>query len=123
VHTVGPWTIESDHDIDRGERYDYARTLVAANGRTLMCDAREHSVTPDTDEDWHLIAAAPDLLAVLEQFKRGEFGCYCMPDVRDLSADFVHSTRCQAATAAECKAIGLAKSAAPPRVTVSKLDT
>lgn len=52
-HTHGPWRI--DH---RGED----RYLLSAEGDSLMCDMRYYPWCPEEEADWHLIAAAPELL-------------------------------------------------------------
>lgn len=48
--------VESD-----GDKY-----LRDADGNSLMCDMNYYPWTPNSESDWQLIAAAPDLLAALE---------------------------------------------------------
>jgi hypothetical protein len=60
-HTPGPWRIECDGDT----RYsDW--NMVGADGTSLMCNTQYYPWTPTKDEDWHLIVAAPELLAALK---------------------------------------------------------
>jgi len=58
-HTPGPWRIE----LRGGDKYLYG---AEPEQSALMCDMSYYPWTPDTDADWHLIAAAPDLLAALK---------------------------------------------------------
>jgi hypothetical protein len=58
-HTPGPWTWERD---DSG----WADVLVGAGGAVVI-DA-DDTVSPVLEDDARLIAAAPDLLAALEEF-------------------------------------------------------
>lgn len=56
-HTPGPWIFTVEND----DRY------IRANGDTMMCDAPYYPWCPSGDANWHLIAAAPDLLAALKK--------------------------------------------------------
>lgn len=55
-HSPAPWKFES------GE----CRTINDASGESLMGDECYYPWAPTEDADWHLIAAAPDLLSELE---------------------------------------------------------
>ena len=52
-HTPGPWRIKHDHG---------SMHLKAADNTSLMCDETYYPWVPDNLSDWHLIAAAPDML-------------------------------------------------------------
>jgi len=56
THTPGPWTIEREH----GDR-----VLRAPDGTALMCDMQFYPWVPDSEADWNLIAAAPEMLEAL----------------------------------------------------------
>ena len=56
-HSPGPWTIKHDG----GDR-----TLIDAGGSSLMNDTSYYPSCPTSDEDWNLIAAAPELLEALK---------------------------------------------------------
>jgi hypothetical protein len=54
-HSNGPWKIERKG----GNRY----LRIADQFETaIMCDEQYYPWVPDSDDDWHLIAAAPELL-------------------------------------------------------------
>jgi hypothetical protein len=57
THTPGPWLFEKGED-----------RHIRASGQpgSLMCDAQYYPWVPGSDADWHLIAAAPDMLVALE---------------------------------------------------------
>lgn len=55
-HTPGPWTYERDG----GDRY-----IRAVNGESLQCDTPFYPWVSSNEADWHLIAAAPDMLGAL----------------------------------------------------------
>lgn len=54
-HTKGPWTFEKGGDCN---------IIRSVSGEALMGDAQYYPWAPEKDADWHLIAAAPDLLRV-----------------------------------------------------------
>lgn len=54
-HTPGPWTFTIEND----DRY------IRAGGDSMMCDTPYYPYCPSGDANWHLIAAAPDLLREL----------------------------------------------------------
>jgi len=58
-YTKGRWLFKSDGD----------RTIVA-DGKSIMCDTSYYPWCPDADADWHLIAAAPELLEALKAAKK-----------------------------------------------------
>jgi hypothetical protein len=62
AHTPGPWTIRRED----GDRYLESPGHFGA----LMCDTQYYPWTPDSDEDWNLIAAAPELLEALIEIRR-----------------------------------------------------
>lgn len=55
-HTKGPWEFCED---------DCGDWRIYADGRAIMGDAQNYPWVPESDADWHLIAAAPDLLEAL----------------------------------------------------------
>ena len=55
----GPWNWKWDE----GDR-----KLYNANGRCIMCDTSYYPWTPQTDEEWSLIAAAPEMFEALQKF-------------------------------------------------------
>lgn len=56
-HTPGPWRVS----------YERGTTQIrTANNESIMCDETYYPWVPKNDADWHLIAAAPDLLEALE---------------------------------------------------------
>jgi len=57
-HTPGPWTIN---------HRDGSTKLDTPEG-CIMCDEQYYPWTPDKDEDWRLIAASPDMLALLKRY-------------------------------------------------------
>jgi hypothetical protein len=60
-HTPGPWTYE---------RRDCERYIHTRNGEALQCDARYYPWVSANEADWHLIAAAPELLKALSEMVR-----------------------------------------------------
>lgn len=48
------------------------RTMRNAEDTAIMCDAEYYPWTPDSNAEWNLIAAAPDLLAALVR-SRGQW--------------------------------------------------
>jgi hypothetical protein len=56
-HSPGPWKFTGSGD---------ARRIMSATDEALMGDERHYPWCPDSDEDWRLIAAAPDLLEACE---------------------------------------------------------
>ncbi len=50
--TPGPWVFE----------YEGADKYITAQGKSLMCDMDYYPWNSDNEHDWHLIAAAPELL-------------------------------------------------------------
>ncbi len=74
-HTPGPWMLHRDTDIGKYRKYDYMR-IDTPDGKTLMCGMPHEQWCPDNDADWRLIAAAPDMLAVLKTISRG-LCCVC----------------------------------------------
>ena len=62
-HTPGPWFLS----------YDQGRTrdVIAENGKPTICMVRNSWVSADQYQaNCHLIAAAPDLLAVLQELEQ-----------------------------------------------------
>ena len=55
--TPGPWRVE----------YKYGDMAIIADGDSIMCDMTYYPLVPDNPNDWHLIAAAPDLYDALEK--------------------------------------------------------
>ena len=61
-HTKGPWvTIQNTDSLG-----DKCRYIVAADGTHVMGDERYYPWCPYEESDWHLIAAAPELLEALK---------------------------------------------------------
>ena len=58
--TPGPWRLHFDEDHVRHIKTD-------TTPGSLMCDMQYYPWCPDNLDDWHLIAAAPDLLAALRK--------------------------------------------------------
>lgn len=58
-HTPGPWQFVTE------ER----ERKIIADGQEIMCDMHYYPWCPDNDADWRLIAAAPDLLTVLQELQ------------------------------------------------------
>ena len=56
-HTPGPWTFSQAH----GNRY-----IKSADGKLSICDMDYYPWVDATDDDWRLIAAAPELLEALK---------------------------------------------------------
>lgn len=54
--TPGPWI----YSIDGGDRQ------IEAGGDVFMCNTTYYPWCPGNESDWHLIAAAPDLLAFVQ---------------------------------------------------------
>lgn len=71
-HSLGPWRFNQQ----MGEPW----TISDANGHSLMGDEQYYPWVPGDEADWHLIAAAPDMLAslrdVLAYFDAPEDGCF-----------------------------------------------
>ena len=59
-HTPGPWTIETESDI-----YGGFSKIVNKSG-DLILDNNLYDPSPPKEDDFNLIAAAPDLLEALE---------------------------------------------------------
>jgi len=62
--TKGPWSFvveDGDRKIVAPSTDERLRTR-----DTLMCDTAYYPWCPDSDADWHLISAAPDLLEALQ---------------------------------------------------------
>lgn len=55
-HTPGPWRVS----YERG-----TTQILTADNESIMCDETYYPWVPKNDADWHLIAAAPDLLEAL----------------------------------------------------------
>lgn len=53
-HTKGPWEFRKDDC-----------WTIFADGSSIMGDIQYYPWVPDNEADWHLIAAAPQLLAAL----------------------------------------------------------
>jgi hypothetical protein len=76
-HTLGPWTVEEQDDLDvEGNGYKWA---VAGNKGTglLLNDGSRYVQNPayaNSEANANLIAAAPDLLAALQQLMEWEGG-------------------------------------------------
>ncbi len=58
THSTGPWQIS----YERGDTF-----IKTADNERIMCDMTYYPWVPDNDADWHLIAAAPELLAALTE--------------------------------------------------------
>lgn len=79
-YTPGPWTFSVEDDgIQRSEHEDGTRCrYIRANGTVgaLMGGTRYYPWTPDNEDDWRLMASAPDLLAAcklaLSAFERND---------------------------------------------------
>lgn len=56
-HTPGPWQYQATNS---------AQAIVAADGEVIICDAPFGAYVSMEQEDWDLIAAAPDLLKELQ---------------------------------------------------------
>lgn len=56
-YTPGPWRVSYEHGTTQ---------IRTANNESIMCDETYYPWVPKNDADWHLIAAAPDLLEALE---------------------------------------------------------
>ena len=59
--TPGPWTFERNG----GDRY------IRGGGTALMCDTDYYPWTPTSDDDWSLIAAAPEMYEALQKIANG----------------------------------------------------
>jgi hypothetical protein len=59
-HTPGPWRVTD-------EKYE-CRQIKSADGKSLMGDEQYYPWTPADIEDWHLIAAAPELLEFVKEW-------------------------------------------------------
>lgn len=59
MHTPGPWEF-------RKAEQDGVWTIFA-DGGSIMWDAQYSPWVPDKEADWHLIAAAPELLEALQR--------------------------------------------------------
>jgi hypothetical protein len=111
--TPGPWVVEKDGG---------QRLLRAPDGKALMCDEPYYPWVPDSQEDWALISAAPEmyeaLKAILGFFDSGEF-------VRDTSHDFEQGWHLRMLLAV--KALADAKAAlgkaVPIETAITKVDT
>lgn len=57
-HTSGPWSFDRGSD---------CYTIKDATGNSIMGDAQYYPWAPEKDADWHLIAAAPELLESCRQ--------------------------------------------------------
>jgi hypothetical protein len=84
-HTPGPWQFGYDNTLGDSEHSDPkgARFIYDANGGSIMGGVRYYPWTPDNLEDWHLISAAPDLLAMAHAFL-DFMGCRVEGDATDL---------------------------------------
>jgi hypothetical protein len=65
-HTLGPWRFNQQ----MGEPW----TISDANGHSLMGDEQYYPWVPGDEADWHLIAAAPELLAFAQWFLENRDG-------------------------------------------------
>lgn len=70
-HSLGPWRFN--------KQMDEPWTISDARGHSLMGDTQYYPWVPGDEADWHLIAAAPDMLAslreVLAYFDAPDDGC------------------------------------------------
>ena len=57
-HTPGPWAFDAS-----GDNW---QILTKGRNDALMCDESYYPWVPDNEADWHLIAAAPELLDALK---------------------------------------------------------
>jgi len=73
THTPGPWVVQSMSGESR----------LIANGECIMCDTAYYPWTPHNDADWHLIAAAPDLLDALKGLRMWMPPCGTDPEIDD----------------------------------------
>jgi hypothetical protein len=64
-HSSAPWTFSHTLDLGMSEQDDPngVRMIEDDKGRPLLVGSKYYPSTPDDLDDWHLIAAAPDLLA------------------------------------------------------------
>lgn len=62
IAVKGPWGWVWEHG---------SRQLRNAEGHTIMCGMSYYPWTPDSDEEWDLIAAAPELYEVLDECING----------------------------------------------------
>lgn len=58
THSPGPWEL----------CYEMGNSVIkTADGESIMCDMTYYPWVPEEEEDWRLIAAAPELLAALTE--------------------------------------------------------
>jgi hypothetical protein len=62
-YTKGPWKLDTTSDAGNWHVRD-------ADGNSLMCDEHYYPWVPDNIEDWHLIAAAPEMYEALVAIKK-----------------------------------------------------
>jgi hypothetical protein len=63
-HSPGPWKFTKHRQrFDDGD----TRRIESGGEEPLMCDEQFYPSCPIEDADWHLIAAAPDMLAALKK--------------------------------------------------------
>ena len=70
TYTKGPWTLTLTDDEYKGKH-----TITDADGEELMCDMNYYPWCPDSTSDWHLIAAAPELLEALKELYNAIDSC------------------------------------------------
>jgi aryl-alcohol dehydrogenase-like predicted oxidoreductase len=88
-HTPGPWLI---HDASTLHMQDVTIARLGEDGRARSCRVVSHApdTIADAHADAHLIAAAPDLLALLEELNRADVEIEGLLEVGD---DFMRKVR------------------------------
>lgn len=56
----GPWSLNFEFD-----GWKNVRTICNSSGDEIMCDTPYYPWCPDTDDEWRLIATAPEMLQML----------------------------------------------------------
>lgn len=78
-HSPGPWRLERKVSC-RTDDYEtsYIYSADPSNKIALMSDEAYYPWCPSNEADWHLIAAAPEMLAVLKQVADDRHACAVM---------------------------------------------
>jgi hypothetical protein len=77
AHTSGPWHFI----VENGDKKIVAPNRDGlASHETLMCDTNYYPWCPSEDADWHLIAAAPEMLKALELVRMSNGWRYMSPE-------------------------------------------
>jgi hypothetical protein len=66
-HAPGPWVMEHDPDEWNHEGNKGVTRILGPNGMTIIGNFQYYPVAPDELDDYRLIAAAPELLALLKE--------------------------------------------------------